>query len=107
MEYQPDVVSYSDLLNVFWDRIDPTTRNGQGNDIGSQYRTGIYYHSALQRETAEASLREEQKRHIATIATEVAAASVFYPAENYHQQYLEKGGQCSGKGDLTPIKCYG
>jgi peptide-methionine (S)-S-oxide reductase len=107
IEFNPSIVSYSDLLTVFWDRIDPTTRNSQGNDFGTQYRSGIYYHNDDQRKIAESSLRQEQLKHQRSIVTEIEKLSVFYPAEEYHQQYLSKGGQCSRKGDLTDIRCYG
>ena len=107
LEYLPGVVSYEDLLNVFWDRIDPTMRNGQGNDIGTQYRAGVYYHTQEQKHVAEEFFRSEQSKSVSEIATELKSATEFYPAESYHQQYLAKGGQCSRKGDLSPIRCYG
>lgn len=100
-------MSYEDLLIVFWDRIDPTTRNGQGNDMGTQYRTGIYYHTEEQYLIAKESLRNEQLNYSKEIVTELSKLEIFYPAEDYHQQYLEKGGQCSRKGDLSEIRCYG
>jgi peptide-methionine (S)-S-oxide reductase len=107
LEYQPAAVSYADLLDVFWDRIDPTMRGGQGADIGTQYRAGIYCHTEEQKQIADASMKAEQAKHIKEIATEVEMLNVFYPAEQYHQQYLANGGQCSRKGDLSPIRCYG
>lgn len=107
VEFFPTAVSYDDLLDVLWDRIDPTMRNGQGNDIGTQYRTGIYYHSEEQRRRAESSMAAEQRKHKSKIATELESIDKFYPAEDYHQQYLSKGGQCSRKGDLSPIRCCG
>lgn len=107
MQFDPQVVSYDDLLTVFWDRIDPTTRNQQGNDVGTQYRSGIYYHNDEQKELALASKAREQLKYSAEIVTEIEAAKEFYPAEEYHQQYLAKGGQCAAKGDLTNIRCYG
>lgn len=105
--YNPNVISYEEILLILWDRIDPTTLNRQGNDMGTQYRSGIYYHNEEQKTIALRSLEEEQKKHIAPIVTEVVEASTFYSAETYHQQYLEKKGQSAEKGDITPIRCYG
>mmetsp|Transcript_31881 Transcript_31881/g.101515 ORF Transcript_31881/g.101515 Transcript_31881/m.101515 type:complete len:98 (+) Transcript_31881:586-879(+) len=96
-----------ELLTVFWDRFDPTQRNRQGNDVGTQYRSGIYYLSEAQKAFAEASKEAEAQQYALPIATEVVPAETFWPAEKYHQQYLAKGGQCARKGDLTPIRCYG
>ena len=82
----------------------------QGNDVGSQYRTGIYFHSDYQRDAAlrsrEAVAQFPQHRG-KRIETEVMPAVRWWPAEDYHQQYLARGGQCALKGDLTPIRCYG
>lgn len=105
--FDPAAVSYNELLDVFWDIIDPTTYNRQGNDEGSQYRSGIYFHNESQRNTALASKESLQKRFEEPIVTEICKATRWYPAELYHQQYLAKGGQCSLKGDLSPIRCYG
>jgi methionine-S-sulfoxide reductase len=107
VRYDPHMVSYTDLLTVFWDRLDPTTKNRQGNDVGTQYRSGIYYHNEEQKKAIFASKEKEQLKYDKPIVTEIASASEWYPAEAYHQQYLSKGGQCSLKGDLTPIRCYG
>jgi methionine-S-sulfoxide reductase len=90
-----------------WDRIDPTTLNRQGNDAGTQYRSGIYYHTNKQKEIAYESLKQEQLKYNAPIVTEILEAVEFFPAEEYHQRYLEKGGQCAAKGDSTNIRCYG
>ena len=100
-------IRYDDLLTVFWDIIDPTTLNQQGNDVGTQYRSGIYFHSEDQRIAAESTKAAQQKKHGSPIVVEILPATTFYPAEDYHQQYLSKGGQCSRTGDLTPIRCYG
>lgn len=105
--FDPTIISYEEILLILWDRIDPTTLNRQGNDMGSQYRSGIYYHNEEQKSVALRSLEEEQKKHIAPIVTEVVEASTFFSAETYHQQYLEKKGQSAAKGDITPIRCYG
>jgi peptide-methionine (S)-S-oxide reductase len=90
--YDPQRVSYDDLLRMFWQIHDPTTPNRQGPDIGTQYRSAIFVHDADQRERAQASLRAEQQNHSRPIVTEIVDASTFYPAEEYHQRYYEKHG---------------
>lgn len=92
IEYNPTKISYAQLLEVFWKNIDPTTRDSQFCDHGSQYRSGIYYHNAAQQAAAEASLKalQQNKPFEADIVTELDAASTFYPAENYHQDYYLK-----------------
>lgn len=95
--YDPSKVSYEDLLNVFWNSHDPTQVNRQGPDVGEQYRSGIFYHNDAQKTAAESSRRNlnESGRYKKPIATEITAASTFWPAEDYHQQYLEKRGLAS------------
>jgi peptide-methionine (S)-S-oxide reductase len=92
--YDPAVVSYGDLLRVFWETHDPTQGFRQGNDRGSQYRSALYWTSEAQREAAEASraLYQEAltKAGLGAITTELRAAPHFYYAEDYHQQYLAK-----------------
>ncbi len=97
IEYDPTQVSYDDLLNVFWENHDSTTMNRQGPDVGSQYRSAIFFHSAEQETAAKASKERVQNRFKNKIVTEITPATEFYPAEDYHQQYLEKRGlaQCS------------
>lgn len=112
MQYDPSSCRYEDLLDVFWVRHDPTTLNRQGNDVGSQYRSGIYYYTPEQEETAKESLERHQKNLGRKIVTEILPAKKFYRAEEYHQQYLEKGGrfgfqQSASKGCSDPIRCYG
>jgi len=107
MLFNPELVSYKELLTVLFDRMDPTTLNRQGNDRGTQYRSGIYYHSEEQKDIAVKFIKEIQPKYQDKIVVEVKQAEKFWPAENYHQKYLEKGGQQSGKGCLDPIKCYG
>jgi peptide-methionine (S)-S-oxide reductase len=87
--YDPEVVSYRELLEVFFDIHDPTTLNRQGADVGTQYRSVIYYHTAEQKEIAEHMIRElEAKGEWSDpIVTEVAPFDVFYKAEDYHQEY--------------------
>ena len=90
--YDPQRVSYDDLLRIFWQIHDPTTPNRQGPDVGTQYRSAIFVHDADQRERAKASLRQEQQNHSRPIVTEIVDAATFYPAEDYHQRYYEKHG---------------
>jgi peptide-methionine (S)-S-oxide reductase len=92
--YQPEKISYEQLLNVFWDIHDPTTKNRQGPDIGTQYRSVIFYHTSEQKTTAETSKKnlEQSKKYKKKIMTEITKATTFYPAEEYHQQYLAKHG---------------
>jgi peptide-methionine (S)-S-oxide reductase len=97
VEYDPAKVSYNDLLNVFWENHDPTQLNRQGPDFGSQYRSGIFYHSPEQEQAARKSKEEleKSKRFNRPIATQIVPATTFYQAEDYHQQYLEKRGLAS------------
>ncbi len=97
VEFDPTKVAYNDLLNVFWENHDPTQVNRQGPDWGTQYRTAIFYHSPEQQAQAEASKQalEQSHRHAKPIATQIVPAATFYPAEDYHQQYLEKRGLAS------------
>jgi peptide-methionine (S)-S-oxide reductase len=101
------VSSSQKILDVFWDRHDPTQKNRQGNDVGTQYRGGIYYHSLEQRMEAEASMKVVQSRYNVPLATELLSASTFWLAEDYHQQYLEKNGQSAKKSATDQIRCYG
>jgi peptide-methionine (S)-S-oxide reductase len=95
VEFDPDKVTYEQLLDVFWASHDPTTLNRQGWDIGTQYRSAIFFNDAAQEASATASLQARQGLRRKPIVTEITPASAFYPAENYHQQYLEKRGQAS------------
>lgn len=92
IEFDPKQVSYEDLLKVFWTIHDPTQKNRQGPDVGTQYRSAIFYHTEEQKKIAEKSLKEEQKKYKEKIATEITKATIFYPAEEYHQKYLMKRG---------------
>ncbi|KAM1209604.1 hypothetical protein ACFX2J_015116 [Malus domestica] len=113
VQFDPEVCSYTDLLSVFWDRHDLTTLNRQGGDVGTQYRSGIYYYSENQARLAEESKEAKQAELKDTeVVTEILPAKKFYGAEEYHQQYLEKGGrrgnkQSTEKGCTDPIRCYG
>lgn len=95
--FDPAVVSYDDLLKVFWELHDPTQVGRQGPDVGSQYRSAIFFHSPEQEEKALASKRHLDKsgRYKRPIATEIVPATAFYRAEEYHQQYVEKRGGTS------------
>jgi len=97
VDYDPSQVSYEDLLKVFWESHDPTTLNRQGPDIGTQYRSAIFYHDAEQQAAALASKEKLQSSGVykRPIVTEITPASEFYRAEDYHQQYLEKHGRSS------------
>lgn len=97
VEYDPNEVAYQDLLNVFWENHDPTQVNRQGPDVGTQYRTVIFYHNDEQKRIAEESKRElsNSGRFRKPIATEITPATDFWRAEEYHQQYLEKRGLAS------------
>ena len=92
--YDPAKVSYEQLLDVFWSSHDPTTLNRQGPDIGTQYRSAIFFHSPEQERLARASKEKMQAsgKFRRAIVTEITAASTFYPAEDYHQKYLAKRG---------------
>lgn len=91
--FDPSKVTYEQLLDVFWKEHDPTTPNRQGPDVGSQYRSAIFYHTDAQRKAAEKSRDAEQKRLGNRIVTEIAKAGPFYAAEEYHQKYFQKTGK--------------
>ncbi len=97
VDYDPARVTYDDLLTVFWENHDPTTLNRQGPDVGTQYRSAIFFHDDQQQAAAEASKseREGAGRYRRPIVTEITQATAFYEAEDYHQQYLEKRGLSS------------
>jgi peptide-methionine (S)-S-oxide reductase len=93
--YDDELISYDDLLQVFWGKHDPTQLNRQGWDIGDQYRSAIFFHDAEQQEAAVRSKAEEQTRHTKAVVTQIEPAQTFYEAEDYHQQYLEKRGRAT------------
>ena len=95
--YDPAEVSCDKLLDVFWENHNPTTLNRQGPDVGTQYRSAIFYHTPEQKRAAEESKAQLQAsgRFRNPVVTEITAASTFYPAEDYHQRYLEKRGLAS------------
>jgi peptide-methionine (S)-S-oxide reductase len=94
VEYDPSKVSYDELLNVFWANHDPTTLNRQGPDIGTQYRSVIFFHTPQQEAAAKASKERLQAsaKYKRPVVTEIFPAADFWRAEEYHQQYLEKRG---------------
>ena len=94
IEYDPEMIPYEELLDIFWSCHDPTTHNRQGPDFGSQYRSAIFYHEPEQQTAARVSQEklEASGRHSSPIVTEIVPATTFYRAEEYHQQYLEKRG---------------
>jgi peptide-methionine (S)-S-oxide reductase len=93
--YDPERIGYDQLLDVFWGKHDPTQLNRQGWDVGTQYRSAIFFHSPEQEEAATRSKAEQQARTPGRIVTEIVPAGEFYEAEDYHQQYLEKRGQAT------------
>lgn len=97
IQFDPEVISYRQLLEAFWQMHNPTTLNRQGPDVGTQYRSAVFYHDADQKQQAETVKSElnQSEQFAGTIVTEITAASIFYPAEDYHQCYLEKRGQGS------------
>ena len=93
VDYNSDTVSYDSLLNVFWEKHDPTTLNQQGADVGTQYRSAIFYFTETQKEIARKSLNYHQNKLAdRKIVTEITEAKEFWKAEEYHQKYFEKHG---------------
>jgi peptide-methionine (S)-S-oxide reductase len=96
--FDPAIVAYGDLVDYFWEIHDPTTLNRQGPDIGTQYRSAVFFHGAEQEAAARASMErlETSGRLARPPVTEIAPAGPFHMAEDYHQQYFEKRGMASG-----------
>jgi peptide-methionine (S)-S-oxide reductase len=94
IHFDPKKISYDDLLTVFWYIHDPTTKNRQGPDVGTQYRSVIFYYTQEQKTVAEQSKKnlEQSGKHKKKIVTDIIKAMIFYPAEDYHQHYLAKHG---------------
>lgn len=92
IEFDPDVISYDELLDILFHVHDPTTKDRQGNDVGTQYRSAIFYHSPEQKAAAEHVIQAAQKDWPAPIVTEVVPAGEWYPAEAYHQEYFANNG---------------
>jgi peptide-methionine (S)-S-oxide reductase len=93
--YDADELPFEQLLAVFWAEHDPTQLNQQGPDVGEQYRSVVFVHDSAQRAAAEASKARLQERLSRTIVTQIEDAPTFWPAEDYHQQYLERRGLAS------------
>ena len=109
--YDPEVISLAQLLQYFFQIIDPTARNRQGNDVGSQYRSGVYYRDPEDLPVIRSVLAEVQKGYQKPVVTEVLPLANFYPAEEYHQKYLEKTGRLLPRGpqpgrDVSPPAGY-
>ena len=92
IEYDPQAISYEQLLDIFWGCHNPTTQDRQGADIGDQYRSAIFYTSTQQKELAELSKKNRSNQYAAPIVTEITQAGTFYDAEEYHQMYFQKMG---------------
>lgn len=108
--YDPAVVSYGQLCDTLLSTVDPTALNRVGNDLGTQYRHGLYPCTDEQEAEALAAIGREQARQAkfkGKVVTEVRRAQVFWPAERYHQRKLQKGGQSAAKGETAEVRCYG
>lgn len=92
VEYDPNEISFKELLDVFWSNHNPTTLNRQGPDVGIQYRSAIFYHNDQQKEIAEKSKQSLSDKYENPIITEIVPAQTFYNAEEYHQKYFKKHG---------------
>ena len=101
--FDPERVSYDELLEVFWAKHNPTQRNRQGWDFGNQYRSVVFFHDEEQRRSAEASkvALERSRAYRKPVVTAIEPAQTFYPAEDYHQQYLEKRGRSACTATLA------
>ena len=93
IEFDPKIISYNFLLEIFWKIHDPSTMNRQGPDVGSQYRSAIFYVDDEQKENVIKSKKDEEKRIEKEIVTEIVKFDKFYPAEKYHQKYIMKTGR--------------
>jgi peptide-methionine (S)-S-oxide reductase len=101
VEFDPERVTYDELLDVFWASHNPTTRNRQGFDVGTQYRSAVYFHSSEQEAAVRASRDRAQQGLRKEIVTEIEPATTFWPAEEYHQRYFEKTGRSSCTVELA------
>jgi peptide-methionine (S)-S-oxide reductase len=93
IEFNPEVITYAELLSAFWDAHDPTTLNRQGPDVGTQYRSIILYHDPAQKQAAEKSKLEAARKFQSPIVTQIVPLQKFYPAEEYHQDYFQRNPQ--------------
>ena len=94
LEYNPNVISFEELLDIFWANHNPTTPNQQGPDVGSQYRSAVFYHDSEQEDVAKTVKKklDESDKFSKKIVTEIVKATTFFKAEEYHQKYLQKDG---------------
>ena len=109
VEFDPSKVSYDDLLQVFWDNHDPTTLNRQGPDVGTQYRSAVFYHSPEQKQIAEEVIAAvtKEKFYVNPIVTEITPAGTWYEAESYHQEYFARNpfqGYCTAVIEPKVVK---
>ena len=102
--YDPERISYEQLLDAFWAKHDPTQLNRQGWDVGDQYRSAIFFHSPEQEEAAHRAKAEAQTRRRGSVVTQIEPAPEFYEAEDYHQQYLEKRGRATCHVGLAAVR---
>lgn len=93
VHFDPAIINYEDLLLAFWYVHNPTQLNRQGNDVGTQYRSAIFYYNEAQKETAKRSMEEAQEHYNDPIVTEITAIDIFYPAEDYHTNYFNLHGE--------------
>jgi len=93
IKYDPKIISYGKLLEIFWDEHDPTSLNRQGVDVGKRYRSAIFYHNEKQKSLAQKSKKEKQIDFNGPIVTQIVKAEKFYSAEEYHQKYFQKHGE--------------
>lgn len=108
IQYDAAVISFRELLGVSFEIHNPLTKNRQGGDIGTQYRSVIFYvNNAELAEAQEAVKQEARRRGRRKLATTLEPRSSYFRAEGYHQAYLANGGQCDAKGDTSRIRCYG
>jgi len=96
IHFNPDIISYDEVLEIFWNNHNPTTKNRQGLDAGTQYRSVVFFHSEEQMQIVESSLKQQSKNWKNPIVTQIVSAEKFYRAEEYHQNYLNKNnlGSC-------------
>ena len=94
VDFDETIISYDDILNIFFANHNPTQLNRQGPDVGTQYRSSVFYLNSNQKEIAISKIKSLQSQYNNTIVTEVVEGSQFYLAEEYHQQYVSKGGIC-------------
>jgi peptide-methionine (S)-S-oxide reductase len=104
--FDPRLVSLQELYGVFFDVHDPTTLDRQGTDVGAQYRSAIFYYTEAQRLVAQKAIADEEARLQMKVVTALEPLSLFYLAEDDHQEYLAKAGQAAHKGSKEPIRLY-